>query len=80
MGFKLAISGPSSLIAVVRSVFSAHRLNVLPNVSGRVAKIFPKVCTTSQIPQPTPPPPPPKKPHPLQQRVHASYIQLELSY
>ena len=75
MGFKLAISGPSILIAVVRSVFSAHRVNVLPNVSVRVAKIFPKVCTTSQIPQPTPP-----QPHPLQQRVHASYIQLELSY
>ena len=59
MGFKLAISGPSILIAVVRSAFSAHRVNVLPDVSGRVAKIFPKVCTICQIPQPTPPPTPP---------------------
>ena len=46
-------------MAVVRSAFSAHRVNVLPDVSGRVAKIFPKVCTISQIPQPTLPPTPP---------------------
>ena len=78
MGFKLAISGPSILIAVVRSAFSTHRVNVLPDVSGRVARFFQKYAPFSKYPNPRPPPTPPL--HPLQQRVHVSYIQLELSY
>ena len=75
MGFKLAIGGPSILIAVVRSAFSTHRVNVLPDVSGRVAGFFQMYAPFPKYPTHVPPPP-----HPLQQRVHASYIQLELSY
>ena len=77
MGFKLAIGGPSILIAVVRSAFSTHRVNVLPDVSGRVAGFFQMYAPFPKYPTHVPPPPPP---HPLQQRFHASYIQLELSY
>ena len=60
MGFKLAISGPSILIAVVRSAFSTHRVNVLPDVSGRVAgSVFQMYAPFPKYPTHVPPPTPP---------------------